>query len=148
MMNIKKLRIVNSLWELTSSIQPVANARIAAAVIHKNQIVGVGINQRKSHPLQKKYAKNEDAIFLHAEINAIRNAVHVLTLDDFKKSDIIIVRRKFQKIKNGYDYPVFGLAKPCIGCMEAIKDFGIRNIYHSCDEDELKCRLIQCQKVD
>ncbi|NDB61641.1 hypothetical protein EB001_24855, partial [bacterium] len=51
-----------------------SNIRFAAAVVYRNKIVSVGYNRRKSHPFQAKFAKNPEAIFLHAEVHAIKNA--------------------------------------------------------------------------
>ena len=35
-----------------------SNIRFAAAIVHRNQIISIGYNRRKSHPFQAKYAKN------------------------------------------------------------------------------------------
>jgi deoxycytidylate deaminase len=50
-------------------------ARLAAALVYRNEIIAMGTNKNKTHPFQKKYASNADAIFLHAEIDAICNAL-------------------------------------------------------------------------
>ena len=52
-----------------------SNIKFAAAVVHRNRIVSVGFNRMKSHPFQAKYAKNSEAIYLHAEIHSIKNAL-------------------------------------------------------------------------
>lgn len=124
--------ILDSLWPLTKHVVPVAAARIVAAIAYKGKIISVGFNQRKTHPLQKKYGKNPDAIFLHAEISAIIQARRELTLDELSKSTLYIIRRRMT-IEG---LPVYGNAKPCCGCLKAIKDFGIKKVIYSIDQED------------
>ena len=57
-------------------------ARHAAAVVYKNQIVSYGVNQRKSHPFHSRFSEHDDAIFLHAETDAIKNALRQISEDE------------------------------------------------------------------
>ena len=68
-------RILSELALIAKELRPIQSARIAAAIVQKNNIVSIGVNSRKSHPFQKKYGKNDDSIFLHAETDAIKNAL-------------------------------------------------------------------------
>jgi len=95
---------------------------MAAAVVKKNRIIGIGWNRMKSHPFQAKFGKNQDAIFLHAEIHAIKNAIKDHSLDELRGARMIVLR----KTARGY-----GLAKPCIGCMRALVEFGIETVHYS-----------------
>ena len=65
-------RYVNVLSRMAADIvSPVGgNARLAACVVYKNDIVSFGLNEKKSHPFQAKYGKNSDAVYLHAETSA------------------------------------------------------------------------------
>lgn len=96
--------------------------RMAAAIVKKNKILGIGWNRMKSHPFQAKFRKNEDAIFLHAEVHAIKNAIKTHSFEELKGSTMVILR----KTTKGY-----GLAKPCEGCMRALVEFEIGSVFYS-----------------
>jgi tRNA(Arg) A34 adenosine deaminase TadA len=100
--------------------------KLAAGVVFKNRLVAVGVNSYKSHPLMSKFGKNPEAIYLHAEVDAIKNALRVLSLQELEKSDILVVRVK----RDGHDYRTC-LAKPCEGCARAIEAFNLRNLYYT-----------------
>lgn len=107
--------------------------KIAAAVVYKRDIISFGINQMKTHPMQKQFAKNHLAVYLHAEINAISNALNHLSKEELSKSSLFI-----QRVKRRNEYScewVDGLAKPCIGCQQAILAFGIKKVCYSTDDD-------------
>lgn len=98
----------------------------AAIIVIRNRIISVGVNNLKSDPLQAKYGKNNHAIWIHAEIHAIKNALKVVRVDELKKSCMYVVRYR----KDG----VTGLAKPCSGCERAIIAFGIKEVIYTNDE--------------
>ena len=106
-----------------------SGARLAAAVVYKNQVITVGINRKKSHPFQARYSKNEDAIYLHAETDTIRAALRYLSEKQLSKSTLYVCRVKHE---DGLDSPViWGLSKPCVGCQRAIATFDIKNVVYS-----------------
>jgi len=109
-----------------------SNIKFAAAIVRGNKIVSVGFNHRKSHPLQARFCKNEHAVFLHAEIHAIKNALKELSVEELSKTDLYITRVK--KPKSFAKKFVWGLAKPCCGCQRAIEEFGIRGVVYTTDE--------------
>jgi tRNA(Arg) A34 adenosine deaminase TadA len=74
-----------------------------------------------------EWGKNQDSIYLHAEIDAIKNALRLITQDQLAKCDIYIVRIKHPD--NGSSSWVEGLAKPCSGCMRAITSFGLKKVF-------------------
>ena len=121
-------KYINILSKIAIAVEPVAQARIAAAIVYKNEIVSIGINQRKTHPFQAKYSKNEDSIFLHAETDAIKNALKNISVEDIYSSTLYVCRVKIENNKF-----IFGLAKPCCGCMRAISNFGINKVFYSLD---------------
>ena len=89
------------------------------AVLVCKEGIAVGLNQRKTHPLQKKFGKNSDSIYLHAEIDAIVNAIRLgYTIEGSK----LYVARVFRRTE------LPALAKPCEGCQRAIIHFGIRSV--------------------
>lgn len=101
--------------------------QMAAAIVYRNSILGIGCNRMKSHPFQAKYSKNEESIFLHAEVHAIKNALREHSLDRIRGTRMIIVR----PTKKGY-----GMAKPCDGCMRALAEFGIDSVYYTTDSGD------------
>jgi deoxycytidylate deaminase len=106
--------------------------KMAAAIVYRNRIISVGINSMKSHPLAAKFSKNEHAIFLHAEVAAIKNALRELNVDEIARCDIYIARVKKEKpFSNKY---VWGLAAPCCGCQRAIAEFGLRKVVYTTNE--------------
>jgi deoxycytidylate deaminase len=103
--------------------------KIGAAIIVNKSVVAVGVNdENKSHPLQKKYNAfrfNDDTCkhSIHAEIDAIVRAKN--QIEDFTNAKLFVYRlQKTGKIGN---------ARPCKGCMQAVKDFGIKEIFYSTD---------------
>lgn len=130
----KTSRYMNTLAKIAADIlNPVGgNARLAACVVYRNDIISFGINERKSHPFQARYGKNDEAVFLHAETSAIKNALKYITAQELEKSSLYICRIKFKDChkKN----VVFGLAKPCCGCFRCINTFNIREVYYTTNE--------------
>ena len=123
--------IVHTLAKIAAA-NPNPTEKMAAAIVYRNKIISIGMNSMKSHPMAAKYAKNNQAIFLHAEVSAIKNALREIEVDDFAKCDIYIARVKKEKpFTKKY---VWGLAKPCIGCQRAIREFGLRKVVYTTDE--------------
>lgn len=120
---------MSTLAKLATSIEKVAGARVSSCLVLKNNILSFGFNKRKSHPFQAKFGKNEECIFLHAEIDAIKNALKCTSVEDLQRSTLYIYRSK--KV-NGVE--TNGLAKPCVGCMRAIVSFNIKNVVYSTDD--------------
>lgn len=105
--------------------------RIAAAIVYKKEIVGYGVCCRRSDPLQKRFGRTPDAIYLHAEISAIKNAIkRERNIDFLKQSTLYVARAKII----GGEF-VSGLAKPCVGCQRAINTFEIPRVIWSKDNE-------------
>lgn len=129
--NSKHSKVIDLLAKIAFSVEPVAAARIAAAVVYKNDIIAVGTNKFKTHPFQAKFSKHPSSIHLHAETDAIKNALKILSQHELSKATLYIVRIKFfDEFKKKM---VFGLAKPCPGCMKAIATFNINKVIYSLD---------------
>lgn len=129
----KHIRYLNILSKLAADIPNPAkrNSRVAACIVYKNDVVSLGVSERKSHPFQAKYGKNEEAIYLHAETSAIRNALKYISMNELEKSTLYVCRIKYEDtFKRKL---VFGLSKPCTGCARCISTFGIRNVVYSID---------------
>lgn len=107
--------------------------KLAAAIVIKRDIISVGVNVMRSHPIQKKFGKNDASIFLHAEINAIVNSLNHLDKDDLSKSSLYVFRVKKDSNDPKRKHWVDGLSCPCEGCMSAIDSFKIKRVIHSTD---------------
>lgn len=125
--------IFTSLFTLAKSVEPVGCARIAAAVVRKGKVISYGYNHKKSHPFQAKFGKNKDAVFFHAEVHAIKNALDSIEVDDLSKCELYIVRAKRNNENKNW---VTGLSKPCTGCQKCIDLFTLKSVYYS-QEGEL-----------
>ena len=106
--------------------------KFGAGIVYKNNLIATGVNSYKTHPLMAQWGQNEDSICLHAEIDAIKNALKLITPSQLAKCDMYIVRvkRPDPETKTW----VHGLAKPCKGCRRAIVNFGLRNVYYTTDD--------------
>ena len=112
-----------------ASISDYKKQHIGCVAVYQGQVIGLGCNTNKTHPIQKfynKYRMPSDYMLpkLHAEISCINQIKH---LDiNFSKVKLYIYRiRK--------DQP-FGLSRPCPSCMAAIRDLGIRDIYYTTND--------------
>lgn len=109
--------------EEVSETSEFPRVKIGSIIVKKKEILSVGINQEKTHPMQMRYNKfnsyNVKNAFLHAEIDAIRK----VSIDDLEGSSIYIYRKDL--IGN------IAMCRPCRACMRAIKDLGIKNIYYT-----------------
>lgn len=104
---------------------------IGCVAIYRNNIIGLGYNNRKTHPLQKKYNNlyrevkyNRDIIpTIHAEMMCLLSIRH---LDiNWNKVSLYIYR----SCTHGQ-----GMARPCPACMAAIKELGIKHIYYTTND--------------
>ena len=99
-------------------------ALIGAVVVRGRDILSVGVNGRKSHPLQRYYNafrfSDERANHLmHAEIDAIVKAKEFLGDD----TSIYVYR----VLRNG----TTAMCRPCVGCLRALKDYGIKRVFYT-----------------
>lgn len=125
------------LERLANDIPRAGRAQIAACIVHKNSIVSYGFNQMKSHPFQARFGRNSDSIYLHAETDAIKNAIRVMPVTDLSRSTLYVFRVKKPYPRAKHNVP--GMSKPCIGCARAISTFGIRRVVWSLDGGGFTC---------
>ena len=111
---------------------------IGCVAVYKGNIIGIGCNTNKTHPVQKYYNKyritdvDQETLLpkIHAEISCINSIRH---LDiDFSKVKLYIYRKRNDK--------PYGMSRPCPSCMAAIKDLGIKHIYYTTNE----CFAYEC----
>ena len=131
----KHTKYINMLSKIASDISPIKSARIAACVVLHNDIVSFGVNEMKSHPFQARYGKNSDAVYLHAETSAIKNALKYISLRDLSKCTLYISRVKYNNTTKSE--LIFGTAKPCPGCFRCINAFDISKVYYTLDNQQI-----------
>lgn len=114
----------------TALLSDYKKIHIGCIAVYQNNVIGIGYNCNKTHPIQKFYnryrksSSNSLIPKLHAEINCIKSIKH---LDiNFAKVKLYIYR-----IRRGQP---FGLSRPCPSCMAVIKDLGIRDIYYTTND--------------
>lgn len=123
--------MIEELKKIAMQLPRVARARVAAAIVI-NGSQWVGYNSIKSHPFQKRFASNENAIHLHAEIDAIRNFLSCYSAARIRHTTLYIARMKYEDQTKKIMIP--GLAKPCVGCQRAIATFGIKNVCYTTED--------------
>jgi deoxycytidylate deaminase len=136
---IKNIDILKTIAEDSSYF---AGAKLAAGIFYKNRLIAIGTNQEKTHPFAVEYAKNEEAIYLHAETAAILKAKKKLSDKELSKSTLIVIRLKSTPDRKNI---LFGLAKPCSGCTKCISDHGIRKVIYTnnCEPDVLSYTITE-----
>jgi deoxycytidylate deaminase len=110
----------------------VYRAKIVAGIYIRNNLIAVGENSYKTHPFQARFSKHEDCIYLHAEIDAIKNALREVEVDELARAEMYVARMKWNSGEKEYLKP--GMAKPCEGCQRAIATFDISHVYYTIDE--------------
>ena len=114
---------------------------IGCIAVYQGNIIASGCNMNKTHPMQKfynRYRLESDSLLpkIHAEINCLL-AMRYMDID-FQKVKLYIYRIRNDRL--------YGMARPCPSCMQAIKDIGIRNIYYTTDEGFAHEILIKSDK--
>ena len=120
--------IFDETFKLAQSVEPVRGARIAAAVVRRGKVISYGYNHKKPHPFQTRFCKNPHAVFFHAEVHAIKNALKSVDVEDLSKCELYIVRAKRNSTNRKW---ITGMSKPCIGCQKCIDLFDLKNVYYS-----------------
>lgn len=115
---------------------PALRSHHASAVVYRNNVAGFGFNSMKSHPFQARYGRNRHAIYLHSEVDAIKNSLKNISLRELSRSTLYVVRIK-QDQQTRLIVP--GLARPCEGCARAIAEFNIGRTVYTLDGPELCC---------
>lgn len=112
--------MLNQAIEIAKNLTNRKHRLVAIITDKKDRILSIGVNSyQKTHPKQAYFAEkygNKNRIYLHAEIDALIKCKH--------KAHKIYVARINKK-----GLPL--LAKPCQICQQAIKDIGIKKIYHT-----------------
>lgn len=129
----KDRHFLNIAERISEDLAPVAGAKVASILVVRNEVLSVGCNLRKSHPFAARWGKNEDSIYFHAEVNSIYNALKRYEEDELQrmKTTLYVCRVKHPPSTKG-DY-LWGLSRPCRGCMKAIDYFKINRVVYTLD---------------
>lgn len=101
---------------------PYGRFRVGSIIAQRKNILSYGVNQKKTHPIQAKFScRKHVAAWLHAETHAISNA----KAGDLIGSDCYVAR----VLMDGS----WGNSRPCNGCMDALKYYGVRRTIYYCD---------------
>lgn len=102
---------------------------LGAVLYYKGKMVSQGHNSKKTSPIQK--ALNKQRGFdpdecgsynpIHAEVSCLGKAKDANI--DFNRAVVFVYREH----KNGEK----AMARPCKGCMKALKDFGVKTICYT-----------------
>jgi tRNA(Arg) A34 adenosine deaminase TadA len=96
----------------------------SAGIVYKGSLLSIGTNQDKTHPSMMRFGRNEEAIWLHAEIDAINKFFSRRYLQiNLSDCDLLCLR----VTKAGH----IGLSCPCDGCQEAIRTYGFRKVFYT-----------------
>jgi len=124
---------LDKLSEAASQSKPVYRARMVAAIYLRNKLITLGHNSYKTHPFQARFGKMRECIYLHAETDAIKNALKHIDVVELRKASLYVARVKLQGSKSKVH--IQGLARPCEGCQRAIATFGIEEVFYTLDDD-------------
>lgn len=117
--------------KMAATISDYNKIHIGCIAVYQGNVIGIGCNTVKTHPIQKYYNKYRDSWnkngikpTLHAEINCL-NCIRHLDIN-FQKVKLYIFRTRLDR--------EFGMSRPCPSCMAAIKDLGIKHIYYTSND--------------
>lgn len=136
------IKLQNKYFQLAKNVSTLSDFNkqyhIGCVVIYKNKVIADGYNTKRTSPTQKRYNKyrnfNEETInngALHAEIMALTRCKEMSV--DWNKVYLFVYREH----KNGNR----AISRPCLACMNAIKDRGIKKIYYTGDNSYIYERI-------
>jgi len=96
-------------------------------IYNKKHIISTGSNKKRSNGILAKYGYYN--CLLHAESDAILKADR----NELKGASLLVIRIGKSKLCN---------SKPCSHCMALIKESGIKEVYYSGPDGELKHMII------
>lgn len=92
-----------------------------AVLIRKNNVLGIGFNQNKTHSKSIHPFRT-----IHAEFSAVLNSQQ----ESFEGCELYVVRKR----KNGQ----LANSKPCSSCEKMLRSLGIEKVYYSTDNNFTK----------
>lgn len=93
--------------------------RMGAVIAKRKDVLGIGWNRDKTHPLALKYGSDRPFGRIHAELDACLG----VKPKDLEGASIYIVRLKVDGSQ--------GLARPCMGCLNLLRYCGFKEMCYS-----------------
>jgi cytidine deaminase len=121
-------RFLNTTFQIAKEVPRASDNKIAALVVCKNNIISVGMNQMKTHPMVASCKQNEWSEYLHAESSAIINALRQISSSKLAKCTLYICRAKISGVVGNY---VWGMCKPCPTCRKFIENYPVNSCYYT-----------------
>ncbi len=126
MNNTKHLRYLN-LAKSISELSDFEPHKIGCILVYGKQIISVGYNCQKTHPLQKEYNR-----YRNLKGNNIIHKAHAETLciNRIRRLDVNLsecILYIFRQLKNGS----WAMARPCESCLRLLQDNLISKIVYS-----------------
>jgi len=118
-MAMRHQRFAQAALTLAAASEHDVTHKLCALVVSKSQVLSVGYNQPKTHPISADTPQQQ----LHAEMHAL------LKCGSAEGAEVIVVRSK----PSGKP----GLAKPCEICQGILKRFGVRRVFYTLDCETL-----------
>jgi tRNA(Arg) A34 adenosine deaminase TadA len=125
-MHIKIIDLLTKVAETSREHQ-----KLACAIVHKKRILAFGINSDKTDPFQSNFSDRAERIYKHAEIDAIKRAHNKFGKEILKHCTLYVVRIKRPYVRS--KQWIWGMARPCSGCMKAIEEYNIRKVIYTTD---------------
>lgn len=113
---IRNQKIFDLLFEKAKGAELIATSRHASALVYKKQVLAVGLNSRRSHPMAKKF-NVEDKVCVHSELSAVLQVLNQYGPDVLKRCSIYNLRLTSKDRVAG--------SKPCPGCSRMLDAFGV-----------------------
>lgn len=117
---IKNDKVYSLLIEAAKGAELIATSRHASALVYKKQVLAVGVNSRKTHPLASKF-NGKDKPCTHSELDAVLQVLNQYGEDVLKRCSIYNLRLTSVDRVAG--------SKPCVGCSKMLDAFGVRKRY-------------------
>lgn len=121
-------KVLSKLYDIAKDVPYVYRAKICAAIFHKNTLISYGFHSADSVKLQRRFRKNPLAVYNHAEINAIHNALKRVPEELLRSCTIYVCRAKKTREKGSYTP---ALACPCKGCKSAVEYYGLKRLIYT-----------------
>lgn len=102
---------------------------IGCVAVYKNQILSVGYNTNKTHPIQKKYNIYRDMEYDNLEPMPKLHA-EMMCLLGLKDMDINFSKVKLYIYREDHNGNIAN-CRPCAACMKLIDRLGIKRIYYT-----------------
>lgn len=126
----KKDKAYFNIAKEVSTLSDFPRVQIGCCAVYQHKVISTGFNTKRTEPIQKKYNKyrgfmknaSETPHMCHAEISCLKSLINRNDID-FNRVHLYIWRK--------YGKESVGLSRPCEGCMQLIKQLGIKNIHYT-----------------